>query len=76
MEPKPTVGCIHFRHPTDEQLQHNYIFSNYYNLQSVRFELIRVMDEHKTSYCANILFHNASMNTNSRKHFDPCVFLL
>ena len=30
----------HFRHPTDEQLQHRYIFlSNYYNLQSVHFEL-------------------------------------
>ena len=32
-------NCTHFRHPTDEQLQHSYIFSNYYNLQSVHFEL-------------------------------------
>ena len=33
---------MHFRHPTDEQLQHVdiYIFSDYYNLQSVHFELI------------------------------------
>ena len=31
-------NCTHFRHPTDEQLQHSYIFSNYYNLQSVHFE--------------------------------------
>ena len=31
--------CTHFRHPTDEQLQHSYIFSNYYNLQSVHFNL-------------------------------------
>ena len=40
MEPKPIVEyCTHFRHPTDEQLQHRYIlFSNYYHLQSVRFE--------------------------------------
>ena len=38
MEPKPTVELHHFRHPTDEQLQHSYIFSNYYNLQSVHFE--------------------------------------
>ena len=28
--------------PTDEQLQHSYIFSNYYNLQSVYFESIAV----------------------------------
>ena len=34
--------CTHFRHPTDEQFQHRYIyfFSNYYNLQSFHFELI------------------------------------
>jgi len=32
-------NCTHFRHPTDEQVQHSYIFSNYHNLQSVHFEL-------------------------------------
>ena len=35
-------NCTHFRHPTDEQLRHVDIyiyFSNYYNLQSVHFEL-------------------------------------
>ena len=33
-------NCTHFRHPTDEQLQHvDIFFSNYYyNLQSVYFE--------------------------------------
>ena len=30
-------NCTHFSHPTDEQLQHRYIFCNYYNLQSVHF---------------------------------------
>ena len=35
-----TQSYTHFRHPTDEQLQHSYIFSNYYNLQSVLFEYI------------------------------------
>ena len=39
MEPKPSVELHNIRHPTDEQLQHSYIFSNYYNLQSVHFEL-------------------------------------
>ena len=34
------MTCTHFRHPTDEQLQHSYIFSNYYNLQSVHLELV------------------------------------
>ena len=38
MEPKPTVE-LHTLRPTDEQLQHSYIFSNYHNLQSVHFEL-------------------------------------
>ena len=34
------VSCTHFRHPTDEQLGHvDIFFSNYYNLQSVYFEL-------------------------------------
>ena len=34
-------NCTPFRHPTDEQLQHRvYIFSNYYHLQSVRFEYV------------------------------------
>ena len=33
-------NCTDFRHPTDQQLQHSYIFSNYYNLQSVHFEYI------------------------------------
>ena len=32
-------NCTHFWHPSDEQLQHSYIFSNYYNLQSVHFGL-------------------------------------
>ena len=33
-------NCTHFRHPTDEQLGHvDTFFSNYYNLQSVYFEL-------------------------------------
>ena len=33
-------NCTHFRHPTDEQLGHvDIFFSNYYNLQSVYFEL-------------------------------------
>ena len=42
-------NCTHFRHPTDEQLQHRCIFfSNYYNLQSVRFEMHWTMQ----------LFHN------------------
>ena len=38
-------NCTHFRHPTDEQLQHRYIssFSNYYNLQSVHFELEKLI---------------------------------
>ena len=32
-------NCTHFRHTTDEQLGHVYIFfSNYYNFQSVYFE--------------------------------------
>ena len=33
-------NCMHFRDSTDEQLWHVdiYIFSNYYNLQSVHFE--------------------------------------
>ena len=32
-------NCTHFRHTTDEQLGHVYIFfSTYYNLQSVYFE--------------------------------------
>ena len=31
-------NCTHFRHPTDEQLHYRY--SNYYNLQSVHFDLI------------------------------------
>ena len=35
-----TCSVKHFRHPTDEQLQHSYIFSNYYNLQSVHFEYV------------------------------------
>ena len=40
MAPKPTWNCTHFRHPTDEQLGHvDIFFSNYYNLQSVYFEL-------------------------------------
>ena len=41
MEPKAIVELhAHFRHPTDEQLGHVDIFlSNYYNLQSVYFEL-------------------------------------
>ena len=31
---------MHFRHPSDEQLGHvDIFFSNYYNLQSVYFEL-------------------------------------
>ena len=35
-------NCTHFRHPTDEQLGHvDTFFSNYYNLQSVYFELDR-----------------------------------
>ena len=33
-------NCTPFRHPTDEQLGHvDIFFSNYYNLQSVYFEL-------------------------------------
>ena len=34
-------NCTHFRHPTDEQLQHVdiYIFSDLDDLQSVYFEL-------------------------------------
>ena len=33
-------NSTHFRHPTDEQLGHvDTFFSNYYNLQSVYFEL-------------------------------------
>ena len=33
-------SCTHFRHPTDEQLGHaDIFFSDYYNLQSVYFEL-------------------------------------
>ena len=33
-------NCTHFRHATDEQLgQLDIFFSNYYNLQSVYFEL-------------------------------------
>ena len=36
---------MHFRHPTDEQLGHiDIFFSNYYNLQSVYFELERAGD--------------------------------
>ena len=36
-------NCTHFRHPTDEQLQHvDIFFSNYHNLQSVYFELMLV----------------------------------
>ena len=32
--------CTHFRHPTDEQIGSvDIFFSNYYNLQSVYFEL-------------------------------------
>ena len=34
-----------FRHPTDEQLGHvDIFFSNYYNLQSVYFELIDLIE--------------------------------
>ena len=34
-------NCTHFRHPTDKQLgQVDIFFSNYYNLQSVYFELV------------------------------------
>ena len=36
------MTCLQLRyctHPSDEQLQHRYIFSNYYNLQSVHFEI-------------------------------------
>ena len=41
MEPKPIVELHAFRHPTDEHLGHvDKFFSNYYNLQSVYFELI------------------------------------
>ena len=39
MEPKPIVELHTFRHPGDEQLQHSYIFSNYYYLQYIHFEL-------------------------------------
>ena len=35
-----TTQGTHVRDPTDEQLQHSYNFSNYYNLQSVFFELL------------------------------------
>ena len=44
MEPKPILWkCTHFRHPTDEQLGHvNKFFSNYYNLQSVYFEMLEL----------------------------------
>ena len=46
--------------------------------------LTRVLDEHKSSCCAHVtfsLFHNAmecyhERKPSSRKHFDPCVFLL
>ena len=37
-------NCTHFRHPTDERLGHvDIFFSNYYNLQSVYFELLLVL---------------------------------
>ena len=40
MEPKPIVELHAFRHPADEQLGHvDIFFSNYYNFQSVYFEL-------------------------------------
>ena len=44
MEPKPILwNCTHLRHPTDEQLGHvNIFFSNYYNLQSVYFEMLEL----------------------------------
>ena len=39
-------NCTHFRHPTDEQLGHvDIFFSNYYNLQSVYFELQSLLRE-------------------------------
>ena len=38
-------NCTDFRHPTDEQLRHvDMFFSNYYNLQSVHFELLQAVD--------------------------------
>ena len=39
-DPDGKENGTHFRHPPDEQLEHlDILFSNYYNLQSVYFEL-------------------------------------
>ena len=38
-------NCTHFRHPTNEQLRHvDIFFSDFYNLQSVHFELLQAVD--------------------------------
>ena len=43
---------VHFRHPTDEQLQHvDIIFSNYYNLQSVHFVFVLSVPAHLDNWC-------------------------
>ena len=46
-------NCTHFRQPTDEQLGHVYIyiFSNYYNLQSVYFEFDLDITEYNPENC-------------------------
>ena len=58
-------NCTHFRHPTDEQLGHvDIFFSNYYNLQSVYFEL-NDAEETKSTFrqCLYYLLHT-SLNNN------------
>ena len=64
------IGGTHFRHPTDEQLGHvDILFSNYYNLQSVYFELLHITIQVKIHSTFILLF-----TSFQRSHFNETVF--
>ena len=63
-------NCTHLRHPTDEHLRHvDIFFSNYYNLQSVHFELIRKRFLSSPFFYVNTLTHLFHLNFPHIRNF-------